>query len=63
MKTDIDGETKIITFLPVAGGVGSSTMAAACSYNIAARGKRVLYLNLEQLEHRAFSLTEKELLI
>jgi len=49
LKTDIDGETKIITFLPVAGGVGSSTMAAACSYNIAARGKRVLYLNLEQL--------------
>lgn len=39
--------TEIITFLPVHGGAGSSTMAAACALDLA-KGHRVLYLNLEQ---------------
>ncbi len=39
--------TEVITFLPVHGGAGSSTMAAACALDLA-RTNRVLYLNLEQ---------------
>lgn len=30
------------------GGVGSSSLAAACALNFAARGRSVLYLNLEK---------------
>lgn len=52
IKTDdSDGvtgrKTEIITFLPVHGGCGSSTMAAACAASLA-RTAKVLYVNLEQ---------------
>lgn len=40
--------SKIITFLSSSGGVGSSTIAAAYAINLARKGKKVLYLNLEQ---------------
>lgn len=42
-------ETKamVIAFGSASGGVGSSTMAAACAVHFAGKGKRVLYLNLE----------------
>ena len=39
--------SKIIFFQPVSGGVGASSMAAACAMHLAAKGKRTLYLNLE----------------
>lgn len=42
-----DKKTEIITFLPVHGGAGSSTMAAACAASLASEYK-VLYINLEQ---------------
>lgn len=38
---------QIITFLPVHGGAGSSTMAAACAVSLGSKSS-VLYLNLEQ---------------
>ena len=44
-----DGTAVILAFTPVSGGCGSSTMAAASALYFAARGKRTLYLNLEQL--------------
>lgn len=45
----MDGTScRIISFVSAGGGVGSSCMAAACALNIAARGSRVLYLNLEK---------------
>lgn len=52
--------TEIITFLPVHGGAGSSTMAAACALDLA-KEHRVLYLNLEQRSSDPvfFSATEK----
>lgn len=40
-------EASIITFLPVNGGAGSSTMAAACTISLSEEYK-VLYINLEQ---------------
>lgn len=40
-------KTEIISFLPVHGGAGSSTMAAACAISLASEYK-VLYINLEQ---------------
>ncbi len=43
-----DDSCKIIFFQPVSGGVGASSMAAACAINFAAKGKRTLYLNLER---------------
>lgn len=43
-----DNSTRIIAFEPVSGGVGSSTMAAACAIHFAKKGKRTLYLNLEK---------------
>lgn len=39
---------QIIAFCSASGGVGSSTMAAACAVHFAAKGKKVLYLNLEK---------------
>lgn len=39
---------KVLAFCSASGGVGSSTMAAACSVYMAAKGKKVLYLNLEK---------------
>ncbi len=39
----------IIAFVSASGGVGSSTMAAACARNFTEKGRKTLYLNLEQL--------------
>ena len=44
---DFDKETEIILFLPVHGGVGSSTMAAACAIALS-QERETLYINLEQ---------------
>lgn len=41
-------EGQIIVFCSASGGVGSSTMAAACATHFAAKEKKVLYLNLEK---------------
>lgn len=41
-------EGKIIAFCSASGGVGSSSMAAACAMHFAAKGNKVLYLNLEK---------------
>ncbi len=43
-----DDSSKVIFFQPVSGGVGASSMAAACAMHFAAKGKKALYLNLEQ---------------
>ena len=43
-----DDSSKIIFFQPVSGGVGASSMAAACAMHFAAKGKKTLYLNLER---------------
>lgn len=43
-----DDSCKIIFFQPVSGGVGASSMAAACAMHFAAKGKKTLYLNLEK---------------
>lgn len=45
--TQTSKKTELITFFPVHGGAGSSTMAAACAISLAAE-YRVLYVNLEQ---------------
>lgn len=39
---------RTIAFCSASGGVGSSTMAAACAAHFAAQNKKVLYLNLEK---------------
>lgn len=44
-----DGTATILAFLPVSGGCGSSTMAAACALHFSSQGKKTLYLNLEKL--------------
>lgn len=41
------GECKTIIFSSPCGGVGTSTIAAACAQSIATKGYKVLYLNLE----------------
>lgn len=41
-------ESRIAAFCSASGGVGSSTMAAACALHFAKQGKKVLYLNLEK---------------
>lgn len=46
IKLDNEG-CKIISFMSISGGTGSSTMAAAFALACAARGKKALYLNLE----------------
>ena len=38
----------VVIFASPCGGVGSSVMAAACAVRIAAKGKKVMYLNLEK---------------
>lgn len=43
-----DDTSKIIIFASPCGGVGTSTMAAACATHFASQGKRTLYLNLEK---------------
>lgn len=47
-KVSEGDNTLMLTFLSTSGGTGSSTVAAACAMNMARRGKKVLYLNLEQ---------------
>lgn len=42
------GEGTVIAFCSPSGGVGSSSMAAACAMHMAASGSKVLYLNLEK---------------
>lgn len=41
-------ESSVVVFCSASGGVGSSTMAAACAAHFAAQDKKVLYLNLEK---------------
>lgn len=41
-------ESRILAFCSPSGGVGSSTMAAACAAHFAQKGQKVLYLNLEK---------------
>ncbi len=43
-----DEDCKLIAFSSPSGGVGSSTMAAACALHFAKSGKETLYLNLEK---------------
>lgn len=47
LKID-DHNTKVITFVSPCGGVGTSSMAAACALFYASKGKKTLYLNLEK---------------
>ncbi len=46
-STEQEKKTEIITFLPVHGGAGSSTMAAACAMSLSEEAD-VLYIDLEQ---------------
>ncbi|MBQ8052660.1 MAG: AAA family ATPase [Lachnospiraceae bacterium] len=41
------GECSIQLFIGASGGVGTTTVAAACAKNLAQNGRKVLYLNLE----------------
>lgn len=43
-----DDSSKIIAFTSPSGGVGTSTVAAACALHFAQSGKKTLYLNLEK---------------
>lgn len=43
-----DETTKVIAFASPSGGVGCSTVAAACALHFASQGKKTLYLNLER---------------
>lgn len=43
-----DEKSKVLIFSSPCGGVGTSSMAAACAMHFAAKGKRALYLNLEK---------------
>lgn len=43
-----EDDCKVVCFSSPSGGVGSSTMAAACAKHFSERGKKVLYLNLER---------------
>ena len=43
-----DERTNVIAFASPCGGVGSSTVAAACALHFASMGKKVLYLNVER---------------
>lgn len=40
--------TRVVAFIAAAGGTGCSTAAASCAIHFAQKGKKVLYLNLEQ---------------
>lgn len=48
-KMSDKSKTKMISFVSMEGGAGCSTVAAAFAVYAARRGKKVLYLNLEQL--------------
>jgi len=43
-----DDSCRVIAFTSPSGGVGSSSLAAACALHFASQGKKVLYLNLER---------------
>lgn len=43
-----DDSSKIIIFSSPCGGVGTSTLAAACAQHYSEKGKKTLYLNLEK---------------
>ncbi len=43
-----DDNCRVIAFTSPSGGVGSSTMAAACALYFASKGKKTLYLNFEK---------------
>lgn len=43
-----DDSSKIIAFTSPSGGVGTSTVAAACALHFATSGKKTLYLNFEK---------------
>lgn len=47
-RPDEDASCNVIAFCAAGGGVGASSMAAACAMRAAARHKKVLYLNLEK---------------
>lgn len=47
--SDHDGSSRVIAFCSAGGGVGASSLAAACAIRCASLHKRVLYLNLESL--------------
>lgn len=47
MKTKSEGTAKIYAFLPVSGGAGSSTAAAAFAKRRASMGRKTLYMNFE----------------
>lgn len=42
-----DGRCAVLLFMGAAGGVGTTTVAAACAVDLTYAGSRVLYLNLE----------------
>lgn len=44
-NTGSDNITKILTFTSAVGGVGTSTVAAACAIRLASQGAKVLYLD------------------
>lgn len=46
-KNETGNTANVIAFMSPCGGVGTSTLAAACAMHFAAKGKRTLYLNLE----------------
>lgn len=48
VKFEASADSYVCTFLPVSGGSGSSSVAAAYAKKLAISGKKVLYLNLEQ---------------
>lgn len=48
LRSGGEAGTKIVAFLSAAGGVGSSTLAAAFAIRLAKRGQKVLYLNFEE---------------
>lgn len=43
-----DGSSRVILFASPCGGVGTSSMAAACAMHFAAQGAKTLYLNMEK---------------
>lgn len=47
-KSTGTGTTNVILFLPVSGGVGATTIAAAAAIHVAGCGKRVLYIDFQQ---------------
>ncbi|MDR2421582.1 MAG: chromosome partitioning protein ParA [Oscillospiraceae bacterium] len=48
IRADSDPDVRALVFASPAGGVGTSSAAAACARSFASAGKRTLYLNLEQ---------------